>query len=153
MNRTPADVTSIPPAPPTPSFIRPALALLAGLGIMVLIYGFPTLIVTIALLRGGSDPNVFRPPTGFHVFTLVLGALGGGASGYAVARLTAGRSWYTLMLLALILCVSPAAEAQKAASAGRSYWHLISLAVLAPAGVLLGGLLARRRAPAAVATR
>ena len=145
-------MTSIPSAPPTPSFIRPALALLAGLGIMVLIYGFPTLIVTIALLRGASDPTAFQPPVGFHVFTIVLGALGGGASGYAVARITSGRSWYTLMLLALILCVSPVAEARKAASAGQPYWHLIALAVLAPTGVLLGGVLERRRTPPLIAT-
>lgn len=140
-------MTAIPSAPPTPSFIRPALALLAGLGIMVLIYGFPTILLTIALMGGATDPNAFHPPTGFHLFTIALGALGGAASGYTVARLTVGRSWYTLLLLALILGVSPTAEARKAASAGGSYWHLIALAVLAPAGVLVAGLLERRRPP------
>jgi hypothetical protein len=145
MNRGPDDLTSVPAPPPTPSFIRPALALLAGLGIFVLGYGFPTLLATLLLLRGVTDPASFQPPVGFRLFTLVIGALAGLASGWSVGRMTSGRSWYTLLLFALVLCVSPLAEARKAAASGKSDQFLIALAIVAPAGALLGGWLDRRR--------
>jgi hypothetical protein len=151
MTRRPDDVTSVPSAPPTPSFIRPALGLLAGLGIFVLAYGIPTLVATLVLLQGVSNPAAYLPPPGFRLFTLVVGALAGVASGWLVGRMTVGRSWYTLLLLALILCVSPLAEARKAAATGKSYQFLIALALVAPAGALLGGWLERRRTAAASA--
>jgi hypothetical protein len=146
-------MTSVPPVPPTSSFIRPALALLAGLGIMVLIVAPPTLIVTLALLRGVADVHTFVPPAGFLVFTLALNALGGFASGYTVARLTAGRSFYTVVLLALILCISGAAEAFKAAAGDGIIWHPVGLSIVGPISVLLGGLFERRRTAAMVMER
>ena len=139
-------------APPTPSFIRPALALLAGLGLFVLVYALPILFVMILLLRGETNPAAYQPPTEFRIFTLALGAIAGVLSGVAVARMTVGRSWYTVFLLALIFCVSPLAEARRAAVAGKSYQFLIALAVIAPAGALLGGWLGRRRTSDVVAT-
>jgi hypothetical protein len=139
--------------PPTSSFLRPALALLAGLGIMVLIVAPPTMIVTLALLRGVADARTFVPPGGFLVFTLVLNALGGFASGYTVARITTGRSFYTVILLALILCVSGAVEAFKAATNGGIVWHPLGLSIAGPISVLLGGLFERRRTVAMVTER
>lgn len=144
-------MTSVPSAPPTPSFIRPALGLLAGLGIFVLVYAIPILLGTLVMLQGVSNPAAYQPPSGFQLFNLVVGALAGMASGWLVGRMTVGRSWYTLLLLALILCVSPLAEARKAASSGKSYQLLIALALVAPAGALLAGWLERRRTAAASA--
>jgi hypothetical protein len=149
-NRDRAATTAPSEPPPTPSFIRPALALLAGLGIFVLVYALPIVFVTLLLLRGVSNPAAYQPPTEFRLFTLVLGALAGAVSGFAVARMTVGRSWYTLLLLALVFCVSPLAEARKAAVAGKSYYFLIALAVVAPVSALLGGWLERRRVSSAV---
>jgi hypothetical protein len=144
-------VTSVPSAPPTPSFVRPALGLLAGLGIFVFAYGIPTLVATLVLLRGVSSPAAYQPPPEFRLFTLLVGALAGMASGWFVGRMTTGRSWYTLLLFALILCVSPLAEARSAAATGKSYQFLIALAIVAPAGALLGGWLERRRTAGAFA--
>jgi hypothetical protein len=145
MTRRPGDVTSVPAAPPTPSFIRPALGLLAGLGIFVLAYAVPILIGTLVMLQGVSNPAAYQPPPGFQLFNLIVGALAGMASGWLVGRMTVGRSWYTLLLLALILCISPLAEARRAAAANQSYQLLVALAVVAPAGALLGGWVERRR--------
>jgi hypothetical protein len=64
--------------------------------------------------------------------------------------MTVGRSWYTLLLLALILGVSPLAEARRAAAEGKSPQLLIAIAMVAPAGALLGGWLERRRTAASV---
>jgi hypothetical protein len=148
MSKRPGDATSVPGAPPTPSFIRPALGLLAGLGIFVLAYAVPVVIGTLVMLQGVSDPTAYQPPPGFQLFNLVVGALAGMASGWLVGRMTVGRSWYTLLLLALILCVSPLAEARRAAAEGKSPQLLIAIAVVAPAGALLGGWLERRRTAA-----
>lgn len=142
-------MTSVPSAPPTPSVIRPALGLLAGLGIFVFAYGIPTLVATLVLLRDVSNPAAYQPPSGFRLFTLVVGALAGVASGWFVGRMTTGRSWYTLLLFALILCVSPLAEARRAAATGKADQFLIALAIVAPAGAVLGGWMERRRTPAA----
>ena len=151
MSRRPGDTTSVPSAPPTPSFIRPALGLLAGLGIFVLAYAVPVLVGTLVMLQGVTDPAAYQPPPRFQLFNLIVGALAGVASGWLVARMTIGRSWYTLLLLALILCVSPLAEARRAAASGQAYQLLIALAVVSPAGALLGGWLERRRTMAASA--
>jgi putative copper export protein len=151
MTRRPGDVTSVPAAPPTPSFIRPALGLLAGLGIFVLAYAVPILIGTLVMLQGVSNPAAYQPPPGFQLFNLIVGALAGMASGWLVGRMTVGRSWYTLLLLALILCISPLAEARRAAASGQSYQLLVALAVVAPAGALLGGWVERRRTAGASA--
>jgi hypothetical protein len=149
MTRRPGDVTSAPSAPPTPSFIRPALGLLAGLGIFMLVYAAPVVIGTLVMLQGVSNPAAYQPPPGFQLFNLIVGALAGVASGWLVGRMTTGRSWYTLLLLALILCISPLAEARRAAGSGKSYQLLLALALVSPAGALLGGWLERRRTAAA----
>jgi hypothetical protein len=149
MTRRPGDAGSVPSAPPTPSFIRPALALLAGLGIFVLTYAIPVVIGTLVMLRGVNNPAAYQPPPGFQLFNLIVGAVAGIASGWLVGRMTVARSWYTLVLLALILCVSPLAEARRAAASGKAYQLLVALALVAPAGALLGGWLERRRTTAA----
>jgi hypothetical protein len=95
-------VTATPSLPPTPSFVRPVLALLAGLGIMILIVAPATVITTLALLKGVPDARSFQPPAGFLVFTLVLNVIGGFASGFTVARLTHGRSFFTVLLAGVL---------------------------------------------------
>jgi hypothetical protein len=152
MTRRPGDATSVPSAPPTPSFIRPALGLLAGLGIFVLVYAVPILIGTLVMLQGVSNPAAYQPPPGFQLFNLIVGAVAGMASGWLVGRMTVGRTWYTLLLLALVLCVSPLAEARRAAASGKAYQLLVALAVVSPAGALLGGWLERRRSARASAS-
>jgi hypothetical protein len=139
------------PAPPTSSFVRPALALLAGLGITVLIVVLGTLIATLAALRG-VDPRSFQPPLGYLIANLAISALGALAGGYTTSRLTNGRSFYTVLLLATLLFVSGVIPVLRGSApvAGQPEWYPLTLALLAPVGVLLGGLLQRRRTGTAV---
>jgi hypothetical protein len=125
------------------------LALLAGLGITVLIVGAGTLIATFAALRG-VDPKQFSPPPAYLATTLVLSALGALAGGYVTARITVGRSFYTVFLLATLLFVSGVIPAVRGTGVARGEpsWYPLTLALLGPIGVLVGGLLERRRARA-----
>jgi hypothetical protein len=137
---------STPPAPPTSAFVRPVLALLAGLGITVLIVVIGTLVATLAVLRG-VDPRHFQPTPGYLATNLVVGALGALAGGFTTARITTGRSFYTVFLLALLLCVSGLVPVLRGTppGGGQPSWYPLALALLAPAGVLIGGAIERRR--------
>jgi hypothetical protein len=137
---------STPPAPPTSTFVRPVLALLAGLGITVLIVVIGTLVATLAMLRG-VDPRHFQPTLGYLATNLVVSAVGALAGGFTTARITTGRSFYTVFLLALLLGVSGLVPVLRGApaAAGQPGWYPLALALLPPAGVLLGGALERRR--------
>ena len=92
-------------APSPPSFVRPVLALLAGLGVIVLIVGVGTIIATLGALRG-VDPKLFQPTPVYRSIVLVLTVVGAFAGGFTAARVTSGRSFYTVSLLALMLLVS-----------------------------------------------
>jgi 1,4-dihydroxy-2-naphthoate octaprenyltransferase len=133
-------------APPTSSVIRPALGLLAGLGITALVVGPGIIVATLAMLRG-VNPSTFRPSTANLAVYLAITAVGAFAGGFTTARITTGRSFYTVFLLALILFVSAMVPVLRGAdpAALRPQWFLVAQAVLVLAGALLGGWLERRR--------
>lgn len=141
------------PIAPSRSMIRPVLGLLAGLGVVVMIVGIGTLVATLAMLRNVNDPTNFRPTPGYLAVALAINALGSFAGGFASSRITAGRSFYTVGLLSLLLFVSGAIPAfRHGAGPGEPAWYPLTLALLATVGVLLGGAFERRRAhPSALA--
>lgn len=132
--------------PPTSSIVRPALALLAGLGITVLIVGPGIVVATLAMLRG-VDPHAFRPSSANLVVYLVINAVGAFAGGLATARMTVGRSFYTVFLLALILFTSAMVTVLRATGDARAepQWYNVGQSVVVLAAALLGGFLERRR--------
>ena len=136
-----------PPVPPTSSMIRPTLALLAGLGITALVVGPGIIIATLAMLRGVADPGAFSPSEGQLVVYLAIIAAGSFAGGLAAARITVGRSFFTVFLLALVLFMSAMVVVFRGATDGqvRPRWYLISQAAVVLSASLLGGLLERRR--------
>ena len=150
-----APPTSPPPAPPRPltPLLRPALALLAGLGITVLIVGGGVLITTLAALRG-QTPSTFVPPSWYYAANMLLSLLGPAAGGFAVSRITLGRSLFTVFVLSLILFVSGIAPILRGTPAGPGQppWYPLALALLAPVGVIAGGL-AERRGDASTSVR
>jgi hypothetical protein len=133
-------------APPTSSVIRPALGLLAGLGITALVVGPGIIVATLAMLRG-VDAATFRPSTANLVVYLAITAVGAFAGGFTTARITAGRSFYTVFLLALILFVSAMVPVLRGAdpAAPRPQWFLIAQAAMVLGSALCGGWLERRR--------
>jgi hypothetical protein len=135
-----------PPATPTTSMIRPTLALLAGLGVTALIVGPGVIIATLAMLRGVGDPRAFQPSTGNLLVHLAINAVGAYAGGLTAARITAGRSLYAVLLLALILFMSAMVVVLRGSdSAPRPQWFLVSQALAVLFCSLLGGYLERRR--------
>ena len=136
-------------ASPTTSFIRPALALLAGLGVTALIVGPGIIIATLAMLRG-VDPLHFRPSPANLVVYLVINAAGAFVGGLATARITVGRSFYTVFLLALVLFMSAMVvvlRAKDPAQAGPT-WYTVGQAITVLVAALLGGGVERwRQAP------
>jgi hypothetical protein len=138
--------TPITTAPPTSSVIRPALALLAGLGITAVIVGPGIIIATLAMLRG-VDPQTFRPSPANLIVYLVINAVGAFVGGLATARITIGRSFYTVFLLALVLFVSAMVTVFRANDATQAglRWYTIGQAVIVLVAALLGGYLERRR--------
>jgi hypothetical protein len=134
-------------APPTKSMMRPALGLLAGLGITALIVGPGIIIATLAMLRG-VDPNTFRPSTANLALYLAITAAGAFGGGFTTARVTTGRSFYTVFLLALILFMSamvPVLRGPDPTAPPRPQWFLLAQAAVVLLAVLLGGWLERRR--------
>ena len=133
-------------APPTSSAIRPALGLLAGLGVTALVVGPGIVAATLAMLRG-VDANTFRPSTANLVVYLAITGAGAFAGGFTTARITAGRSFYTIFLLALILFVSAMVPVLRGAdpAAPRPQWFLVAQAVVVLVAALLAGWLERRR--------
>ena len=138
-----------PAAPPTaPTLLRPALALLAGLGVTVLIVGAGVVISTLAAMRDAPNPAQFAPPAWYYATNLTLSAVGAAAGGFTTARVTTGRSFFTVYVLALMLFMSGIAPVLRGTtgSAGQPQWYPLALAILGPLGVLLGGAFERRRA-------
>lgn len=140
--------TPIASAPPTSSMMRPALGLLAGLGITALIVGPGIIVATLAMLRGVADPKSFLPSTGHLGVYLAITAAGAFAGGLTTARITAGRSFYTVFLLALILFMSamvPVLRGPDPTAPTRPQWFLVTQAAVVLVAVLLGGLVERHR--------
>jgi hypothetical protein len=130
---------------PTSSSLRPALALLAGLGITVLIVFLGVTITTLAALRG-IDPKAYVAPFWTYPTHLIISVLGAMTGGFATARITTGHTLFTTLVLALILLMSALAPVLRGTpgGAGQPDWYPLSLAIASPLGALLGGTLERR---------
>ena len=122
------------------------LALLAGLGVIVLIVGVGTIIATLGALRG-VDPKNFQPTPVYRAVVIALSVFGAFAGGFTASRVTLGRSFFTVFLLALTLFVSGIVPVLRntADRPGEPRWYALSLALLSPLAVLAGGVFERRR--------
>jgi len=129
--------------PKAPSFLRPVLALLAGLGIFVVIVFLGTIVAFVVM--GVKDAQ--HPSTALLVAQLAVNAAAALLAGFATGRITWGRSLYTLFLLAIILSMSSLIPVLKGtATAGEPQWYLLSRPALILLGILVGGIFERRRA-------
>jgi hypothetical protein len=137
------------PRPPLPASgsLRPALALLAGLGITVVVIFFGVTISTLAALRG-VDPKSYVAPAWTYPTHMLISFFGAMAGGFATARITAGHTLFTTLVLALILLMSALTPVLRhvPGAPGQPAWYALSLVIASPLGALLGGLLERRRA-------
>ena len=134
-----------PPPPPISTSLRPALGLMAGLGITVLIVFTGVTISTLAALRG-QDAQHYVAPSWTYPTHLIISALGAAAGAMATARITAERSAYSVYLLALILMMSALGPVVRHVppTAGQPAWYALSLAIVSPLAALAAGLLVRR---------
>ena len=136
------------PRPPLPTSrsLRPALALLAGLGVTVLLVFFGVTISTLAALRG-VDPKSYVAPAWTYPTHMSISFLGAMAGGFTTARVTQGHTLFTTLVLALILLMSALAPVLRHAPSapGQPAWYALSLVIASPLGALLGGILERRR--------
>jgi len=126
------------------------MGLIAGLGITALITGPGIIMATLAMLRGVGDPRGFQPTTANLLVYLAIIALGALAGGVATARITTGRSFYTVFLLGSVLFMSAMVVVLRGdtSAQARPRWYSISQAVIVLIAVLLGGYVERRRNPA-----
>ena len=137
-----------PVRPKAPSFLRPALALLAGLGLFVAIVFLGTIVTFVAMgVKDAKDPS-----TALLVAQLAVNAVSALVGGFATGRMTWGRSLYTLFLLALILSMSSLIPVLKG-SAGlvEPQWYLFARPVVILLSILAGGVFERGRAIATAA--
>jgi peptidoglycan/LPS O-acetylase OafA/YrhL len=134
-----------PPPHPASASLRPALGLMAGLGITVLIVFLGVTISTLAALRG-QDPKHYVAPFWTYPTHLLISAAGAAAGGLGTARITAGRSAYSVFLLALILLMSALGPVLRHTppAPGQPAWYPLALAIVSTLGALAGGLLTRR---------
>jgi hypothetical protein len=147
MDERPASAppASTPAAPPTSQAVRPAIGLLAGIGVALLIIAVGTVVSGIFTLRGADALS--KPfPIGYVWGKLVAAAVGALAGGFTTSRITAGRSLFTVVVLAFILFVAAAGPAVRGAASfpNDPRWFPFTLAALELIGVLLGGMLERR---------
>jgi len=138
------DVSASPPVPPTSTFVRPAIGLLAGIGVALLLIAAGTVVAGVFTLRG-PDALTTAFPAGYVRGKLVAAAVGALAGGFTTSRITAGRSMYTVVVLALILFVAAAGSALRG---GNSFpndpaWFPLTLAIVELIGVVTGGLVER----------
>ena len=137
-------VRSPAPAPRTSQAVRPAIGLLAGIGVALLIIAVGTVVAGMFTLHGTEALTKPFPP-GYVWGKLVAAAVGALAGGFTTSRITAGRSLFTVLVLALILFVAAAGPAVRGTSAfpNDPRWFPLTLAVVELVGVLLGGAMER----------
>ena len=125
--------------------LRPGLALLAGLGVTVLIVFVGVTISTLAALRG-VDPKTYVAPFWTYPTHLIISGLGAMGGGFTTSRITADHSLFTTLVLALILLMSALTPVLRGTpgAPGQPSWYPLSLAVASAIGALLGGVLERR---------
>jgi hypothetical protein len=138
------NMTAPPPAPPTSPFVRPAIGLLAGIGVALLLIAMGTVIAGLFTLRG-PDALTTAFPVGYVWGKLVAAAVGAFAGGFTTSRITAGRSLYTVVVLALILFVAAGGPALRGTNSfpNDPAWFPLTLAVVELIGVVIGGLVER----------
>jgi hypothetical protein len=117
------------------------MSLLAGLGIFVVIVVVGTIAMfVVARVR---DPKLITD--GLLIGQLALNAVAAFAAGFATARMTWGRSLYTVILLAVILSVSSLVPLlQRGSTTLEPIWYLQWRPALVLLGVLVGAFLERR---------
>ena len=137
-------MTVPPPAPPTSTFVRPAIGLLAGIGVALLLIAVGTVVAGLFTLRG-PDALSRAFPAGYVWGKLVAAVVGALAGGFTTSRITVGRSLYTVFLLALILFAAAAGPALRGGSSFQQdpAWFPLTLAFVELIGVVIGGLLER----------
>ncbi|MEO5814447.1 MAG: hypothetical protein ABIT20_04100 [Gemmatimonadaceae bacterium] len=129
-------------APKVPSFLRPALALLAGLGIFVAVVFVGT--IATFVIMGVADAR--HPSTGVLLAQLIVNAVAALLAGFATGRMTWGRSLYTLVLLAIIPSMSSLIPVLKGtAEVVEPQWYSFTRPAVILLGILIGGMLERRR--------
>lgn len=134
--------------PPQPTFVRPVLSLLAGLGIFVVLMVLLAVIANLVL--GHGDP--MHPQLDLFIALLVVHLVASLVAGLATGRMTADRSAYTVFLLALMLTMSSLVPVfQGSTKATEPRWFVIARAVLVAGGILAGGLWERRSNVARIA--
>jgi hypothetical protein len=138
-------MTAPPPTPPTSTFVRPAIGLLAGIGVSLLVIAVGTVVAGVFTLRG-ADALTKAFPEGYVWGKLIAAAVGGLAGGFTTSRITVGRSMYTVLVLALILFIAAAGPALRNAAAfpNDPAWFPLTLAIVEFIAVVAGGALERR---------
>jgi hypothetical protein len=138
-------VATPPPTSRSSTFVRPAVGLLAGIGVALLLIAIGTVIAGVFTLRG-ADALTKPFPTGYVWGKLVAAAIGALAGGFTTSRITVGRSLFTSFVLALILCVAAAGPALRGTDAFPldPGWFPLTLAAATLLGVLIGALIERR---------
>ena len=144
-------MTSPAPVSPIrlPSFALLCIALLAGMGIFVVVVGIGTVIAYVA--TKSADPR--SPTTSLLVALLFVNAVASTLAGLATGKMTRNHSLYTVLLLALMLATSSSVPlVQSAARMGEPDWYLVTRCVVVLVGIIAGGVWQRRETTPAVAT-
>lgn len=137
-------VTLPPPAPPTSSFVRPAIGLLAGIGVALLVIAVGTVLAGVFTLHS-ADALTKAFPASYVWGKLAAAAIGALAGGFTTSRITVGRSMYTVILLALVLCAAAAGPALRGPRAfpNDPSWFPLTLAAVELVAVVVGGMIER----------
>lgn len=119
--------------------LRSIVAVFAGFVVAALLVVVSTWIVAPALGLAGAEPG-----PGYLLFNLVTSALAGVLGGYVAARVAPHTHWGHVGTLAVILLLLSMPGILQPPAPGQPTWYPVLLAMLGPATVLLGGVLAIR---------
>ena len=137
-------VTAAPPCRPPRQVVRPAIGLLAGIGVALLLIAVGTVLAGMFTLHGAEALS--KPfPRAYVWGKLAAAAVGALAGGFTTSRITMGRSIFTVVVLAVILFVAAAGPAVRGSASfpNDPRWFPLMLAALELVGVLLGAWLER----------